>query len=116
MIGLKNSANRLIQTLDFLVDKRVGIIGLLEEIHREPGTPEFFHFYAEACNTGAFVTQKNFKYTGGAAADRTRAIGKAVGEAVERYCGAIYDVEEFPLTSFEYRANRSGSTQGKEAE
>lgn len=95
------SINRLIEALDYLVDERVGVIRVLEEIQREPGTPEFFHVYAEACNTGAFTPNNNFRYTGGASANRMRAVGKAIGEAVERYCGAIYNVEELPLHSYD---------------
>lgn len=83
--------------LDYLVDDRVGIVKLVEERLREPGTPDFFHFYGQACDTAAFVRQDNFAYTGGASQDRDRAIAKAVGEAVERYSSAIFDIEELPL-------------------
>ncbi len=58
---------------------------------KEPGTPEFFHFSAQAANTAAFGRQENFRNTGGASVDRDRALLKAVGESVERYCSAIYD-------------------------
>jgi ribosomal protein S12 methylthiotransferase accessory factor len=37
---------------------------------------------------------------GGAAVDRDAAIAKAVGEAVERYCAAIYVLSELPLSSY----------------
>src|SRR5207253_1863993 len=63
--------------------------------------PDFFHFYARACNTEAIGRQKNYADTGGASADRSTALAKAVGEAVERYCVALYEAEELPLTSRE---------------
>ena len=100
-LPLGSSTNHsLYDVLDDLVDDRFGIIGQVQEFPREAGAPAFFHFYARSCNTSAFSCHKNFGNAGGASADRLIALGKAVGEAVERYCSAIYQVEEFPFTSF----------------
>ncbi|OYY69356.1 YcaO-like family protein [Sphingomonas sp. 28-63-12] len=85
--------------LGVLCDPRMGIVNDVAEIPIEPGSPRFFHFAARACNTQAFVAQRNFYQTGGAAVTREIALAKAVGEAVERYCGAIYDRETLPLAS-----------------
>jgi ribosomal protein S12 methylthiotransferase accessory factor len=82
-----------------LVDEKVGIIDHLKEVRREPGAPMFFHYAAETSDTSAFTREENFKRCGGAASDRRRAAAKAVGECIERYCSAIYAVEEFPLCS-----------------
>jgi len=90
---------RLQDIVPWLVDSRVGIIRTVREYHREAGTPDFFHYVGEACDSSAFTRQSNFRISGGAASDRDRAIGKAIGEAVERYCAAIYDLEEMPLCS-----------------
>lgn len=90
---------RLTDVLPDLVDDRVGIVRHVTEMPRDAGAPDFFHFYAAASNTVAFTRQVNFYAAGGASSDRGLAIAKAVGEAVERYCGAIYDVEELPLFS-----------------
>jgi ribosomal protein S12 methylthiotransferase accessory factor len=38
--------------------------------------------------------------SGGASAERGVALAKAIGEAVERYCAAFYEVEELPLSPF----------------
>lgn len=100
MIASPRSFERLTRVLDDLVDERVGIIRVVEEWPREAGGPEFFHYYAEACNTEGFTVQKNFGDTGGASANRNIALGKAIGEAVERYCSAIYDPDDFPLASY----------------
>jgi ribosomal protein S12 methylthiotransferase accessory factor len=101
MKNTSSSLRRLIEVLDYLVDDRVGIVSYVEELRKEPGAPDFFHFYAKACNTQAFGRQPNFSAAGGASADRGSAMAKAVGEAVERYCAALYDVEELPLSSVE---------------
>jgi ribosomal protein S12 methylthiotransferase accessory factor len=92
---------RLSDIIEYLIDPRVGIIRQVEESPAEAGAPNFFHFYAIACNTGAFARQQNFANTGGASANRQSALAKAVGEAVERYCAALYEVTELPLTSRE---------------
>jgi ribosomal protein S12 methylthiotransferase accessory factor len=85
--------------VEYLVDNRVGIIEGLEEAPRQAGEPELFYFYAYSCDTSAFVRQRNSNVSGGGALDRDRALAKAVGEAVERYCSAIFDAEDFPLTT-----------------
>lgn len=84
-----------------LIDDQVGVIRTVWEFPRESGAPPFFHFYAEASNTRAFTRQKNFETTGGVSTERSTAMAKAIGEAVERYCSAIYDVQDFPLVSYD---------------
>jgi ribosomal protein S12 methylthiotransferase accessory factor len=94
-----DSLRRLSEALPYIVDERVGIVKEVTELPRDAGAPDYFHFYAQAANTSAFTRQLNFYAAGGASGDRGMAVAKAVGEAVERYCGAIYDVEELPLFS-----------------
>jgi len=91
----------LSMSAQYLVDDRVGIIRFVQEAPREAGDPEFFHYYALACNTGAFWSQTNFNRTGGASSVRDSAMAKAIGEAVERYCSACYHMDELPLASYE---------------
>lgn len=98
MIGVDRAAD-LSARLELLLDPCVGVIRELQEVPRAAGAPEFFQFAGRACDTGAFARQRNFAATGGAAADPNRAAGKAMGEAVERYCAALYDVDELVLTS-----------------
>jgi ribosomal protein S12 methylthiotransferase accessory factor len=85
---------------DVLIDDRVGVVRSLVEVFPEAGAPNFFHFRATAANTAAFVRLENFGQTGGASARREVAAAKAIGEAVERYSSAVYDVEELPLCSY----------------
>ena len=95
------SPQRLFDLFEYLVDERVGVIRHLFEVKREAGTPDFFSFYARACDTNALSRQRNFPNAGGASVDRATAMAKALGEAVERYCAAIYEPEEFPFHSYE---------------
>lgn len=95
------SLRRLIDVADRLVDDHVGIVRHVQEVPIESGDPNFFHFSGQACNTAAFCRQENFGSTGGASTDRAIAVAKAIGEAVERYCAALYEVGELPLASYE---------------
>ena len=94
------SLQRLFGVLDCLVDEQVGVIRHLTELEREPGAPDFFHFFAKTCDTRAFNRQQNYGNAGGASRERALAMAKAVGEAVERYCSAFYEREELTFTSF----------------
>ncbi len=93
--------DRVFQVLGRVLDEKVGLIDSLQEIPREAGAPKFFHYYAEACNTGAFTGCNFSPVSGGASSDRDRAAAKAVGEAIERYCSGFYDLQELPLTSYD---------------
>ncbi|HEV3092111.1 MAG TPA: YcaO-like family protein [Candidatus Cybelea sp.] len=75
------------------------MISLLAERTREPSAPQFFHYYAKACDAAALGGESNFRLGGGASSERDRAMGKAIGEAIERYCSAFYFKERLPLVS-----------------
>jgi ribosomal protein S12 methylthiotransferase accessory factor len=90
---------RLLDALPDLIDEHVGIVRGVYHARRRADAPDFFRVYARACDTDAFCAQRNFGRAGGAAADRTDALAKAVGEAVERYCAAIYAAEDFAVTA-----------------
>ncbi|MHC5611705.1 MAG: YcaO-like family protein [Nostoc sp.] len=89
----------LVSVIEQLVDLRVGIIKYLKEQPRFPEFPELFHYVAESCNTEAFSGQCNFRHTGGASTRRDLAMAKAMGESIERYCSALFERYELPLTS-----------------
>jgi ribosomal protein S12 methylthiotransferase accessory factor len=91
---------RLSLLVENLVDPSVGIVRSVSQAPLEPGAPAFFHYAAKACNTLALCKQKNFSRAGGASTNKAIALAKALGEAVERYCSAIYDKEELPFTCF----------------
>lgn len=99
-ITQRDPLEKLRSILPYLVDSKVGIIRELNNVKTSEGDPEFFHFSSTACNTEAFVREKNFRDAGGASTNREIAMAKAVGEAVERYSAAIFDFEELPLSSY----------------
>lgn len=87
------------RAVDALVDERFGVIKMVMESPHEPGEPAFFEFVAEVSATAKWLSRKPFGYGGGASVSRDLAVAKAVGEAIERYCAAIYDLDALPLTS-----------------
>jgi ribosomal protein S12 methylthiotransferase accessory factor len=91
---------RLFDALGLLVDPMCGIVRSVRELRRPPGSADFFHFTARACDTSAFGLPASFGLAGGAASSRTRAAAKAIGEAVERYCSAFCDGAGEPCTSY----------------
>ena len=95
------SVKRLFDIVNYLVDERVGIIRNVVEVPREAGAPNLFCFYARACNTKVFTDQVNFANAAGASLERHLAVAKAIGEAVERYCAAIYDRQDLPFYSWD---------------
>lgn len=95
-----SAASRLFAISHLLIDSELGIIKSVRQLRREAGAPDFFHYYAYACNTSAFCLQSNFRNAGGASIHRRTAVAKAIGEAVERYCSAIYEQDQFPLFAF----------------
>jgi ribosomal protein S12 methylthiotransferase accessory factor len=98
---MRGNSLRLVEIVDSLVDPAVGIINVLEEVRKQAGAPNFFHYKARSCDTSAFIRERNFRECGGASAQRDVAMAKAIGEAVERYCSAIFEVEELPLADYE---------------
>jgi ribosomal protein S12 methylthiotransferase accessory factor len=101
MIQTYSSIEKISECVEFLIDDHVGVIAYVKELPRESGSPNFFHFYSKAANTASFSKQCNFSRGGGASTIRSCAIAKAIGEAIERYCSAIFYQEEFPLTTFQ---------------
>lgn len=91
--------DRLAGIAQHLFDPVVGVIGGLEEVPREAGGPDFFHYLARSCDTAAFQRYRAFSFAGGASTTREGAIAKSIGEAVERYCAAFYDADALPLVA-----------------
>lgn len=100
MFNHHHSRQRLQNLLPHLVNHKMGLIQWVKEQANEAGCPNFFRFNAKMGNTTAWVAQRNYVVGGGAAATREMAMTKAIGEAIERYCPAIYNKVELPLTSY----------------
>jgi ribosomal protein S12 methylthiotransferase accessory factor len=93
--------DRILGLWDLLVDPRVGIVREVRELPVDDDEPDFFHYLSTACDTTAFGALKNFANNGGVSTTRRRAIGKAMGEAVERYCAAQFDEEALEYAAFD---------------
>jgi ribosomal protein S12 methylthiotransferase accessory factor len=102
-IGMENASATLRRLQARFVDPVVGVIHELGEVRREADDPRFFYVGARASNTSAFSSQTNFSSGGGASVSRERALLKGIGEAVERYCAALYNAEHLPLFAFNAR-------------
>lgn len=100
MSDLFDAESYLLSIADFILDSHVGIVRELLPVPRHAGGPDFFIYHAQTCNTSAFVGQENFGSTAGSSTKRHRAMSKALGEAIERYSSAIYDLSEFTLCTY----------------
>lgn len=78
-----------------LVSSRTGLIKRLEPIKLQADDPQLYHYYAEIGDISRFTGQSCFIEHGGAAFSDDAARGKAMGEAIERYCGAFYWQDRF---------------------
>ncbi|HEX4694654.1 YcaO-like family protein [Sphingomonas sp.] len=96
-----SSFRRLTDVLDVLVSPTTGPILFVREMPRPPNSPDFCQFAAYAQDNKGMGFAENFRSGGGASPYRGRALAKAVGESLERYGGAIFEIDDFPSTSFD---------------
>lgn len=94
------SIDRLLGLWDHLVDPRVGIIRKVEELPIDDDEPDFIHYLSTACDTARFTALSNFGNNGGVSSNRYVAIAKAMGEAIERYCSAIFRYDELVISPY----------------
>ncbi|WP_327052656.1 YcaO-like family protein [Halomicrococcus gelatinilyticus] len=73
------------------LDDRVGVVRNLGEVASFP-VP---YYLAENADTTGFSDARAAGKAAGVAADWNRAMMKALGEALERYCAGVYDAAEF---------------------
>lgn len=105
--GSRARLERLLGLWEYLVDPRVGVIREVYELPVDDDEPNFFHYLSTACDTGRFTALSNFGSNGGVSTHPHRAIAKAMGEAIERYCSAIFDYRDLriaPYASLDRRA------------
>lgn len=74
------------------VDQRLGPVTVLGERESFPAP----YYLAALCDTTTFGDGEANEHAAGVAADWDSAFVKAVGEALERYCAAIYQDSDFP--------------------
>lgn len=92
---------KLFECFPELIGSKFGVVQKLEHVQANLHIPSFYHYYAYMSNTRAFCEQNNVRYGRGVGVTQQRAMLKAVGEGIERYCSAIYHKKDLLLSSFE---------------
>jgi ribosomal protein S12 methylthiotransferase accessory factor len=84
-----------------LVDSHLGVITHIREVSQFPGEPLFFQYTARLSNLSLLVNGAHFPGVGtGSALTQREAKARAIGEALERYCGSIYFKEDLIWATF----------------
>ncbi|ALC19224.1 YcaO-like family protein [Streptomyces pristinaespiralis] len=73
-----------------LVDERTGVIRRVELVKVSPNDPDVFMAYAEPCDTSALVGIAAANKGAACSPSRDRAVIRACGESIERYCSAFF--------------------------
>lgn len=84
------SAGSILDLWPDLVDPRTGIVREVKELLVDDDEPGFVHYLSYAGDTAALGFLPNFGNNGGVSTSARGAIAKALGEAVERYCSALF--------------------------
>src|SRR5205814_8548329 len=87
--------------VDTLVSPRTGIVSRVRLVELAADDPPLHWAMSYGCDTVPIGGLRAHNDGNAAAADRGRAVLKAVGESVERYCAAIYDEDELVLAAFD---------------
>lgn len=91
----------LLDRWEDLVDARTGIVRELVELRIDEDEPPFVHYLSYACSTEPWGMLPNFGNNGGVGTTREVAAAKAIGEAVERYCSAVFSYEDLVWAAYE---------------
>ncbi len=92
---------KLVDCLPALVDSNTGIIKSIFQLPRQADSPNIFYYKAIVSNTNIFNSIDNIGTTAGTSLNKERALAKAIGEAVERYCAGSYSYDLFELCTYE---------------
>lgn len=84
-----------------LISPRSGIIAEVEFVEMAPEEPLVYWARSHPADVSAFDSGQALNVGAGASADPNRAIMKAVGESVERYCSAQYVEDEFLCATYD---------------
>ena len=86
-----------VERADLAIDDRVGPITSIGEVESFPAP----YYLATTAETDGYSDASAPKQAAGVDPDWNAAFVKAVGEALERYCGAVYREEEFVHASYD---------------
>jgi ribosomal protein S12 methylthiotransferase accessory factor len=102
--SLKNGPERTLtdalQSAKRLVSKRTGIISSVEFEDLAASDPSVYSARSHPANSLALNGMKTLNYGAASSIDPKRAIMKAVGESIERYCPAYFKYEDFVLAAY----------------
>ncbi|GAB3040692.1 YcaO-like family protein [Natronobiforma cellulositropha] len=86
-----------VASADTVIDERVGIVSTLGEAESFPAP----YYLASAADTSGFSDARTPPQAAGVDEDWNAAMMKAVGETLERYCGATYRPSDFVRAPFD---------------
>jgi len=90
-----------LKLLPRFVDAKTGIIRKFGMAAHYNDEPKFFRCFAEISSTKFFSdVENNEKIVGGTSADINRALAKAFGEAIERYCLSVHRKNKMIFSDF----------------
>lgn len=84
-----------------LISYRTGIITDVQFAELTPEEPAVYWAQSQPADVSVICGQSALNLGSAASLDPNRAIMKAVGESVERYCSAQYDEDEFRFATYE---------------
>ena len=90
-----------------IVNPRTGIIKRIYKTTNYNDEPKLFNYTAELCNTKIFSEVNVDKYSSGCSLNQEEAIKKAFGEAIERYCLAVYKEDDFIKATYDKMGDRA---------
>ena len=83
-----------------LISKRTGIISTVEFEHLAANEPSVYFARSTPSNSLALTGMETLNFGDATSIDPKRAIMKAVGESIERYCPGHFKYEDFTLSAY----------------
>jgi len=94
-----------------IISDRAGIINRVWFEELDAGQPAVYWAHSQPADLVPLFGQPGMNFGSGVSMDPDRALMKAIGESVERYCSAQYDKSQLPLSSFEMLAENAVSPE-----
>jgi ribosomal protein S12 methylthiotransferase accessory factor len=86
--------------LPSLLDPRSGVIQSIDWYPVRPEDPQFVHCHATLVDSPTDSGRPAVRTAGGTALTAEIALGKAIGESVERYCGDVWEPDEVVIARY----------------
>ncbi len=102
-----NHYEELLGRLSYVVDEQVGIIKYIIPGVLSSTDPPIHSYACAMADTRAFFNHKCNERNGGAGFSYEQAITATIGEGIERYCAAIYNMDEIVFASWKELKDRA---------